>query len=269
LFLELSRLWNEVLLSTKVFFSPTQPLGCVRVIKCTKVSGSIWLKRTVRKKKSWLTERNDLQLENLKIWDNCLVWLRLTWNEVYTNRVVNHSDASVRRRRKFCEFPCHHFTISCTFLIDKRGFLSRQICPKQKNCRSLFGSFCGAFCGAEACRAKHRKMPRGEHRKRIAPQKSKLGLPNYSQLVPAISLFSSLRPYYDWNVFNNTWIRCFYHNMAVQKSPERAGISMGVWVLIFAGQFFLWGSPRVILRGLALQALAPQKALQKEPSWRK
>jgi len=53
--------------------------------------------------------------------------------------------------------------------------------------------------------------------------------------------------------------------MARQKSHKQAGRSLGVRVSIFAGQFFLRGSPR-ILWGLAPQALAPQKAPQKEPS---
>ena len=55
--------------------------------------------------------------------------------------------------------------------------------------------------------------------------------------------------------------------MVLQKSPKPAGRSLGVRVWIFAGQFFLGGSPRGSLRGLAPHSFAPQKAPQGEPSW--
>ena len=53
----------------------------------------------------------------------------------------------------------------------------------------------------------------------------------------------------------------------MEKSSKRAAErSLGVRLWIFAGQFFLWGSPRGVLRGLAPQAWAPQKGPQGEPS---
>jgi len=58
--------------------------------------------------------------------------------------------------------------------------------------------------------------------------------------------------------------------MAGQKKLERTGRNIGVRVRIFArapGTNFVCGALlRGILRGLAQQALAPQKALVKEPS---
>ena len=73
------------------------------------------------------------------------------------------------------------------------------------------GSSRGAFCGAKACGAKPRKMPREESRKKLAPQKFKLGLPNNSQLASTIVA----GPYYD----RNTLFRCY---LRPAKSPARS-----------------------------------------------
>jgi len=54
--------------------------------------------------------------------------------------------------------------------------------------------------------------------KKIAPQKSKVGLPNSSHIASAIFA----QPCYDWNVFNKIWIRCFNRNPHNQKSNRSA-----------------------------------------------
>jgi len=60
--------------------------------------------------------------------------------------------------------------------------------------------------------------------------------------------------------------RHFNHNMAGQKSPKSRE-EFGVWVWTFAGQVLFAGLFAGHFEGCTSQALALQKALQKEPRW--
>jgi len=71
----------------------------------------------------------------------------------------------------------------------------------------------------------------------VAPQKSKLGLPNSDSRILQLALAILAWPDYDWNAFNNIWIRHCIHIWPGKKS--QAGRNLGVRVWTFARHFFL------------------------------
>jgi len=122
----------------------------------------------------------------------------------------------------------------------------------------LLGSvpFAGLLAGLKLAGLSPAKCPAESPAKKTAPQKSKIGPPNSSQLASAIFA----RPHYEWNVFNNTWIRYFNHNMAGPKSPQWAWRSLGVRFWIFVGRFFFAGLSAGHFEGLSPASFSPEKS---------
>jgi len=119
---------------------------------------------------------------------------------------------------------------------------------------SVLGSSRGAFCGAKFAGLSPAKCPAKSPAKNIAPQKSKLGLPNSSKLLRRFLPGRIMIEMPDSDVLIEIPYSFIIKGISIMIWPgknrrsELGGIreSRG-W--IFTGQCFLRGSSRGILRG--------------------